>query len=358
MPEITSDDLRAAVAAGHLTEAQAASVSVLAQQRAGARQVEDEPFELFKGFSEIFVAVGLGILILGGFGLALAINIPVMMTIGAACIWMLARYFTLKRRMMLPSILLVTAFGLAVLAVAASLLDLPLSWEDVDPLIFADPNALPWLALSGIVAAALLVWFRFFRVPFTMFLLGLTGLFAVLSLAVTSNPVGMAENPFDLGAGSVLAWGTLLVGLLALAGGTWFDMRDPHRLGRMSASGFWLHIVAATALVHTIAQSCLALGPGLGYWLMAAALVVIALLALVLDRRSFLTAGIGYFIFLLSYATNLTGDGGNWIFVFLFMGVFLTLLGSYWIQVRCALMRALPSFPGKHRLPPYGAEAA
>ena len=61
MADVSRDDLRAAVAAGHLSAAQAASVLALAQARAGVRLPEDEPFELFRGFAEIFVAVGLGV---------------------------------------------------------------------------------------------------------------------------------------------------------------------------------------------------------------------------------------------------------------------------------------------------------
>ena len=62
------DDLRAAVAAGIVTEAQAAGILVLAQSRAGTRAAhspEDEPFEFFRGFSEVFLAVGLSILLAG-----------------------------------------------------------------------------------------------------------------------------------------------------------------------------------------------------------------------------------------------------------------------------------------------------
>ena len=58
------DDLRAAVAAGILTEAQAAGLMALAQGRAGQRAhmaADDEPFEFFRGFSEIFIALGLKI---------------------------------------------------------------------------------------------------------------------------------------------------------------------------------------------------------------------------------------------------------------------------------------------------------
>ncbi len=56
------DDLRAAVSAGLITEIQAASLSKLADERRGYRAASaqiDEPFELLKGFNEIFIVVGL-----------------------------------------------------------------------------------------------------------------------------------------------------------------------------------------------------------------------------------------------------------------------------------------------------------
>ena len=356
MTDITAEDLRAAVAAGQLTEAQAAGLKSLAETRSGLRQAEDEPFELFRGFSEIFVTVGLGILLAGAFGLAIATSIPVVMGVAIVALYFLARYFTLTRRMMLPSILLVTAFGTAVLMVAADLLSVEwykestiagYSYSRFDP-VFEVANA---IAIAVITAGALAAWFRVFRVPFTMFLIGLTGFCLVISLTMNAGYDG--DNPFDLIEGSAMAWGTLVLGLVALAGGIWFDMRDPHRLGRLSSSGFWLHLVAAPALVNTIAQTFVVMGPGLGYVLMALSLALVTLLAVVLDRRSFLTAGIGYLIFLLLYVTDRSGEGKSWIFVFLGTGLLLTLLGSFWIEARGRIMRALPDFPGKDRLPPY-----
>ena len=68
---IERDDLRAAVSAGIVTEAQAASLSSLAHSRSGAREnlaPGDEPFELFKGFNEIFIVIGLVILAVGWAG--------------------------------------------------------------------------------------------------------------------------------------------------------------------------------------------------------------------------------------------------------------------------------------------------
>lgn len=357
MADITAEDLRAAVAAGQLSEAQAAGLKTLAETRAGMRQAEDEPFELFRGFSEIFVTVGLGILIAGGFGLALATSMTLVPAIALLCFYLLARYFTLKRRMMLPSILLTTSAAGALTLLAASLLAVGNPFDSFYDLFGeARTNLAQHLLICALVAAGLIGWFRLFRVPFAMFLLGLTGAFAVLSIAGATGDISGSDNPFDLIEGSTVAWGTLILGLAALAGGTWFDMRDPHRLGRLSSSGFWLHLVAAPALVNTIAQTFLAMGPGLGYGLMAIALLLITLLAVVLDRRSFLTAGIGYLIFLLIYVTDRSGTGRSWVFVFLGTGVFLTLLGSFWIEARGRIMRALPDFPGKDRLPPYLTE--
>ena len=65
MSEI-SDDIKSAVSAGIVTEAQAASLLAHVQSRQGQRDhmvADDEPFEFFRGFAEIFVTVGLSLLL-------------------------------------------------------------------------------------------------------------------------------------------------------------------------------------------------------------------------------------------------------------------------------------------------------
>lgn len=351
MADITRDDLRAAVAAGFVTEAQAARLLTLAQARAGHRQAqdpEDEPFELFKGFAEIFLSVGLIILITGIIGLSALLGHPgLIAAFSAALCWIFARYFTLRRRMVLPSIVLVTGFAMAMTGVMGWLIGKNLSLDST----FTGSA----LILLGGVAAGLVAWYRRFRLPFTVFLLGLCGLGAVLVLTHSVNPQAFAghwQDLFDLRGGSGLAVGTLVFGMGALAAGLWFDMRDPHRLGRHSASGFWLHILAAPALVNTVALTFYNMGPGAGYGLLALALALVTALALVIDRRSFLTAGIGYLAFLIGYVAR-NGGGLDWAWIMVILGLVLTSLGTFWTDLRARLMRALPPFPGKHRLPPY-----
>lgn len=350
---MTPEDLRAAVAAGILTEAQAASLSALANARSGKRgamPAEDEPFEFFRGFSEIFISIGLVILLsgvtallawFGGFGLLVAVPL-----ITAAIAWWWAGYFTLKRRMTLPSMVLATAFGCGLVIFAFTILNQGgLDQRMVGILGFA-------LAALGMV-----LWYRRFHLPFSAFLAGGFVLAAIYALtASASNVAGLVsatgyQSLFDLNESPAFATATLIFGIGAFIVGMWFDIRDPHRLGRHSATAFWCHLLAAPALVNTVAVTLLN-GSGLG--LLAIALLLITVLALVIDRRSFLTAAIAYIALVIGWVMG-GGDGTQWIFILIVLGALITAIGTWWVQLRAWVMRILPDFPGKSRLPPYGS---
>ena len=116
---IDPTDLKAGIGAGILTEAQAASLTALAHSRQGARTdlaAGDEPFELFRGFNEIFIMVGLGIITSGWIGLMSAMVLGSLQTfhtliagqtvVSAGLLWLLAEYFIRRRRMVGPAIML------------------------------------------------------------------------------------------------------------------------------------------------------------------------------------------------------------------------------------------------------------
>lgn len=354
-------DLRAAVASGLLSEVQAAGLSALAHDRAGRRAAmpaEDEPFEFFKGFSEIFVSVGL-VILLAGIALLLSwfggiTMLIVLPLICAGIAWWWATYFTLERRMNLPSMVLAGAFGSGVYFSVFTMLN---------------RGQLPdrgFFVLAALVAmAAMGVWYRRFRLPFAMFILGLFGLAAIYGLTASLESVegfagGFGGGVFDLRSSPQFSLATLLFGIGAFLGGMWFDTRDPHRLGRHAATAFWLHLLAAPALVNTVALTLFNIGGTVGMIATAIALLLIAILALVIDRRSFLTAGIVYIALVISWVVRGEADGGvgHWSAILLILGLFITALGTWWVPLRSALMRALPSFPGKNRLPPYNLSRA
>lgn len=357
-PTIGAADIRAAVASGLMSEAQAAGLTALAHDRAGKRAAfssEDEPFEFFRGFSEIFIAVGLAILI-GGLalllgvigGVATLIFIPAIIAFAS---WMMAEYFTLKRRMNLPSMVLVSAYagGIYVSVFTA------LFQADIGV------SAMGFLA-AALTAGGVLVWYRRFRLPFSMFVFGVLSFAAIYALFVHSTPdraiTGWSDWSQSFVPRSNLILASLVFGFGAFAGAMYFDMKDRYRIGRYSATAFWLHLLAGVALVNSIAGNIWGGGGADAVLPTAAALLIFALVALVVDRRSILTAGIGYISAMIYWAV--AGDGSadamDWAKVLIIVGAFFTVLGTWWVPLRTGIMRALPDFPGKDRLPPYSEE--
>jgi hypothetical protein len=356
---MTPEDLRAAVAAGILTEAQAASVTALANDRAGKRAAmpaEDEPFEFFRGFSEIFVSIGL-IILLSGIaamlawfgGVALLVVLPL---ICAGICWWWAGYFTLKRRMNLPSMVLASAFGGGIYLSAITFLT-------------ETEISLRGTVVAAFVLAALgmAVWYRRFRLPFSAFILGLFALGAIYTLTasvdslggfVSGSSTGLAGF-FDLRESPQFAFATLGFGIACFLVGMWFDTRDPHRLGRHAATAFWLHLLAAPALVNTVALTLYNTGGSAGIGLLIVALALITVLALVIDRRSFLTAAISYIALVIAWVVGDSNDFGKWTFILIALGGLITAIGTWWVPLRAVVMHILPNFPGKSRLPPYAS---
>ena len=335
------DMLVAMAAAGsHPAEAQSGRPAVTA---------DEEPFELFQGFAEIFVALGIVILIGGVAGIVeftiaegLAPFFVLLLSAG------LGHYYARHRRMTLPSIV-------SLIGVAASL-----GWFMVGVFGVMSPDeydtTLP-VMLASLSTMAVMVWiYRKYRLPFTMFLAGLSALMALMAAAVIIIGSGgtsfFNDGFFDLRENPVVAVGVLVFGLVALALALRFDMRDPQRIGVSSKSAFWLHILAGPAIVNTVTVTLFNIGGTTGHVLTALMLVLTTFLSLVIDRRSFLTAGLIYIGAVLSIFTDVFGDSGLYVNA-LIIGLLVTGLGTWWRGMRAVVMRGLPEFPGKHRLAPY-----
>jgi len=348
---IGRDDLKAAVGAGIVTEAQAASLAGLADSRRGARSdlaIGDEPFELFKGFNEIFIVVGLLILSFGwasfvGIAYASQISNPQQFALlyggaGTAALWLLSEYFVRRRRMVAPAI------ALSILFAINAALAMTVYFAQPFMVAQADYSSLPWPFAVG-TFTLVIYWFRF-RVPFAMAMIAVGCFIVAILMAATSQ--GTPQSPSDLfllSAGGPFAWITLLLGLAVFAVAMMFDMSDPHRVTRRAANGFWLHVVAAPALVNTIALTLLDRDAN---WALFGVMMVFAVVAIIIDRRSFLIAAIGYILALASTVF----DGDSAAMTVLLLGVILLLLGAFWEKIRARLLRLLPRFVPLHRLPP------
>ena len=347
---IGRDDLRAAVGSGLLSEKQAADLISLSDNRRGAREnlnPGDEPFELFKGFNEIFIVVGLLILSSGWWGVSILVfNDRVVnlqdfamwsSLLAGGVVWLLSEYFVRKRRMVAPAIALSVMFAGNAAFGFVSVLSEPFMIAQ------SDYSSVPFPLLLATLTLAV-YWWRF-RVPFAMAMIAL-GLFAVAIVFAASREGRIADLSefFLLSAGGPFAWITLALGIVVFAVAMMFDMSDPHRVTRRSANGFWLHMVAAPALVNTMALSLL----DQSNLLLLVVLALFAIVAIVIDRRSFLIAAIGYIVTLGAAVF----DGAGTAPTILILGIVLLLLGAFWERIRARILRVMPGFIPLHRLPP------
>lgn len=350
---IEDKDLRAAVQRGLITEAQAAGLAALADARMQARErVEpgEEPFVLFKGFNEIFIVIGLTILFTGWMGVSILLGAEFISPIGAdtvlialgtlAGLWLTQRYFTLTRRMIAPSIALAIMF-----AVTAGLLGRALA--DLAGLHGFAAQVVHW----AVIAAVMVGHYRVFRVPFDAAIIAGSVFAALWSILAGRGVIpGDTLGLLHLSKEGPVAALSFAFGLACFALAMRFDMSDPHRVSTRSTTGFWLHVMAAPAIINTIALRLLDHGQA-GQLALLAVLLALAVVAIVIDRRSFLVSGAGYAIWLIFTLF----DGSALVVVFLGLG--LVLLGAQWDRLRNAIMNALPNFAGKDRLPPYGHKA-
>ena len=347
----SQNELDEAVAAGAISAEAAASLRAHIERQHAQPTVDEEQFRLLTGFNDIFVAIAAAILLFSvawigqriGIALGLAIEGEGPSPLGplavAAASWGLALFFTAKRRMALPSILLLLAFVGSVFAAAAFSLVLAVGTEQIE-----DNVQLAGIlgAVSGAIAAgaAWLHW-RTFRVPITV----AAGAAAVAAIAVGLLMAALgdnADNARDLILGFVLMLG---IGTFLFAM-SW-DGSDRARITRRSDVAFWLHLLAAPMIVHPV-FTLLGLNDGsatIGEGFVVVLLyVAIGITALAIDRRALLVSALAYVLWALADLFERFGAVElNIALTFFVIGSSLLLLSAFWSQARAAVVKPLPS---------------
>jgi hypothetical protein len=334
--DIRRDDLDAAVDAGILDAAARDRVLAFVRARAqGTSGPDDESFRLLTGFNDIFVTLAC-VLLLGAIP-ALLPNLPAAAVMAAAS-WGLAEYFTARRRMALPSILLLLAFVGSVFAVTF----LAVTWgghmgRAAQQAFGQGFTTALWapLMVSGLAgaAAAALHWRRF-RVPITL-AAGAAAL-AVGAVALAGSFLGERAVP-----GMALLSGLAIFGLAMR-----YDISDRERLTRSTDIAFWLHLLAAPLIIHPIfALSGLmdaAPGPGAAL-LVLVVYLALTLVALAIDRRALLVSALAYVIFALQGLFESGQVAAGFGLTALVLGTFLVMLSAAWGSLRRRLLLQLPA---------------
>lgn len=341
-------DLEAAVAAGVMTPAAAQAFRDHVASGRQAPAVDEESFRLLTGFNDIFVAIAAIILLvaLAWIGTEIPPRIegegpsPFSGALVAAAAWGLAEFFTRKRRMALPSIILLLAFVGGVFATAGTVLVLA-----IGPDTFQNNDNSQRLlsgvgsAAAAIAAASAWLHWRRFRVPITV----AAGAAAVVGIALglIASAVGNSPMLEDIILGFALALG-VAVFLFAM----WWDSSDPRRETRRSDVAFWLHLLAAPLIVHPV-FSLLGLTDGeatmVEAFIVLGVYVLLGLTALAIDRRALLVSALAYVLFAMSALFREFGAVElNIALTALVIGSALLLLSAFWHNARRAVVAPLP----------------
>ncbi|HWI87502.1 MAG TPA: hypothetical protein VNT42_14430 [Sphingomonas sp.] len=347
----SESDIESAVATGAITPAAAAALRESVAQSRASPMVDEESFRLITGFNDIFVTIAALLLLVAvgwiGFSLVgpggpamtdharfthIGLGAALAGLLVAASSWGLAEYFTAKRRMALPSIVLLGTF---VYATAAALFAMAIT------LVGEGDHGERTLSGIGVgvallTAAAAYAHWRRFHVPITI--AALTGALVAALLAALLWAIPEARNS--------LLWLLLAAGVGVFAFAMWWDMSDRVRQTRRSDVAFWLHLAAAPMIAHPVfnllgvMSNQLSAATGLTVVLLY---VAFGIVALAVDRRALLVSSLVYVLYALAGLFRQAGAVSlNIALTALVIGSALLLLSAFWHNARRMVVRALP----------------
>jgi len=358
----TEDDLRTAVATGAISgeAADALRNSVKASREVPAG--DEEHFRLINSFNDIFVTIAaiMVLVAMAGIGQAFTPDIngppPFAGLLIAGAAWGMAEFFTLKRRMALPSIILLLAFVGGTFAMLLGFVVMAIGGDS-----FGNGNEVLgglMIAATGLLTAgaAWLHWRRF-MVPITVAAGAAALAVTVIALIITGIGPANLDNPEN-----VLIPLVFIVGLAIFAFAMRWDTSDRERQTRRSDVAFWLHLLAAPMLAHPIFHWIgVTTGENIGVGAAIAVLIVyiaMGLIALAIDRRALLVSALAYVLATLTWLFDRFGAVElNVALTALVIGSALLTLSAFWTPIRNTIVAKLPG-DIQARLPVAGKLAA
>jgi hypothetical protein len=348
-------EIDSAVTAGAITaEAAAALRAHIAALRGSAAPADDEQFRLVTGFNDIFVTIACLLVIFAAATVFGGNRAGLSGLFVAIASWIMAEVFTRRRRMALPSIVLLLGFVLGVGVFAAGIADhfMPqhavphhVVWDGKDD-FYNSYEYHPWqqaliLAAAGLAATlgAVLHWRRF-HVAITI----AAGVAAGVLLAL-----GLVAAAIDNQAATEHALPplALICGIATFAFAMRWDLADPQRRTARADIAFWLHLTAAPLIAHPlfywigVTQGAIAVGGAFG---VLAIYLLFALIALAVDRRALLVSALAYVLIALAELFRHYGAvGTDTALTALVIGSALLMLSALWAPARRLVLARLPA---------------
>jgi MFS family permease len=339
----SDNELDAAVAAGVVS---AQDITALRDFiRKSRTSPDEEQFRLLSGFNDIFISIAIAVFLIAACWLGGKVAPMFGGAVAVAASWLLAEYFTRRRRLALPSIVLAIGYGIG----AARVLTVLLQDNNIAAGGWFDQSGAAlgfFMFLFGLIFLAYYVHWRRFQVPITVTFCALAG------LGLVFTPLGAIYvavcGHFNHGARPDFAPLFLVIGLTLFGVAMWWDMSDRQRQTRRTDVAFWLHLCAAPIIVHSLfailgvfSPSPDAAGRAL---VVVGCYVLMTIAALIIDRRALLTAALAYVLYAIGALIRMA-DAPDVSFALagLVIGGALLLLSAFWHQARRLVLRALPA---------------
>jgi hypothetical protein len=312
---------------------------------------DDEQLRFIGGFSDVFVTIGLAMFLgaIGFFATRAAGGLGASTAIAAAA-WLLAEFFTRIRRMALPSIVLLVVFACAVF------FDVSLAIDAIDTgttrfayqglgrfldIYISQPKFVAGAAFATVLMVALHYWR--FRVPITI-----AAGCAALTATVLSLFSGLAPNLPPVAYNAAI----LICGLAVFALAMQFDMADLERRTRRTDVAFWLHLLAAPLIVHSVTRGLVTQASKLDQGtavLILALFLALSVVAILIDRRAMLVSGLSYAGVAFWALIRQSGISDMTIpLTILVLGAFVLLLSAGWRPLRAGILSIVPPTLTRH----------
>jgi len=341
----SESELDAAVQARLMTPATAAHFRTFVAKSREASAADEEYVRLLSSFNDVFVTAALLLALVGtGALLRQLFATPLIAFFAVAALaWLGAEYFTIRRKLALPSFVLFLAFAAGVLGAVFWGLAPAFApgMTDLDQLRSRPTEPLWMLATAaGLWAGSSAYWYRF-RLPVAVAAGAIGAGAGVLLLLQMAAPMAMLLHPYA---------GPMIVGLAMFGFAMWWDMSDVYRQTRRSDVAFWLHLLAAALIVHS-AFGILGVSPssddvgGGGAAVTILLYLFFCLVALAIDRRAILVSSLVYV--LAAFSTTLSWGVGSAPLAMtvsaIVLGSGLLTLSVWWGRLRRALLNRLPA---------------
>lgn len=343
MTQMTQDQIDAALEAGIISAEQAKTMRLEASFTAVVPAANvavignEDHMRFIRSFSDVFIAIGIGLFALGLSAMAAVFGGGSSFIIAAIIMAFMAEYFGKKKRQHLPT--LITALAFLVFTQRGA------------GVVIGDMGFGGSVTVASLTLAAMLVFYWRVRLPFCVALIAIATLSLFFNITMSLAPYIMKDA-----TGWVLFTGGIVTFIAAMR----YDMKDKHRTTRFADNAFWLHFTAAPLIIHGLAIELVrvntvtlfnlvpmpTLDKGDAGILMFMVFIV-ALIGLAINRRALLVSSLGYAGFAVAFLMSDTGLGFGKIsaLTFLLIGAAVIFLGAGWHHARAALLKVLPDLP-------------